>query len=73
MEYEADVICVCSVLWDVIGRTNKPVSRGGDVGGYIIRIPGGFAFNIAQSLVNLNLQTCLFAFLENEIEGIQLF
>jgi sugar/nucleoside kinase (ribokinase family) len=73
MEYEADVICVGSVLWDVIGRTNKPVSRGGDVGGYISRIPGGVAFNIAQNLVNLNLQPCLLAFLGNDNEGIQLF
>ena len=43
MEYETDAICVGSVLWDVIGRTNKPISRGGDVGGYISRIPGGVA------------------------------
>ena len=73
MEYETDAICVGSVLWDVIGRTNKPISRGGDVGGYISRIPGGVAFNIAQSLVNLNLQPCLLAFLGNDNEGIQLF
>jgi pseudouridine kinase len=73
MEYETDVICVGSVLWDVIGRTNKPVSRGGDVGGYISRIPGGVAFNIAQSLVNLNLKPCLLGFLGNDNEGMQLF
>ena len=36
MEYETDAICVGSVLWDVIGRTNKPISRGGDVGGYTV-------------------------------------
>ena len=47
MEYETDAICVGSVLWDVIGRTNKPISRGGDVGGYISRIPGGVAFNLS--------------------------
>ena len=72
MEYEADVICVGSVLWDVIGRTNKLVSRGGDVGGYISRIPGGVAFNIAQNLVNLNLKPCLLGFLGNDNEGMQL-
>ena len=44
-----------SVLWDVIGRTDKPISRGDDVGGYIKRIPGGVAFNIAQNLINLEL------------------
>ena len=72
MEYETDAICVGSVLWDVIGRTNKPISRGGDVGGYISRIPGGVAFNIAQNLVNLNLKPCLLGFLGNDNEGMQL-
>jgi sugar/nucleoside kinase (ribokinase family) len=73
MEYEIDAICVGSVLWDVIGRTNKPISRGGDVGGYISRIPGGVAFNIARNLVNLNLKPCLLGFLGNDNEGMQLF
>ena len=72
MEYETDAICVGSVLWDVIGRTNKPISRGGDVGGYISRVPGGVAFNIAQNLVNLNLKPCLLGFLGNDTEGMQL-
>jgi hypothetical protein len=70
MEYEIDAICVGSVLWDVIGRTNKPISRGGDVGGYISRIPGGVAFNIARNLVNLNLKPCLLGCLGNDNEVV---
>ena len=73
MDYEIDAICVGSVLWDVIGRTDKPISRGEDVGGYIKRIPGGVAFNIAQNLINLELNPCLLGFLGNDSEGDQLF
>ena len=35
MDCKIDAICVGSVLWDVIGRTDKPISRGDDVGGYL--------------------------------------
>ena len=73
MVYEIDAICVGSVLWDVIGRTDKPISRGDDVGGYIKRIPGGVAFNIAQNLINLELNPCLLGFLGNDSEGDELF
>ena len=73
MDYEIDAICVGSVLWDVIGRTDKPISRGDDVGGNINRIPGGVAFNIAQNLINLELNPCLLGFLGNDSEGDELF
>ncbi len=72
MDYKIDAICVGSVLWDVIGRTNQSIHRGDDVGGLIKRIPGGVAFNIAQNLVNLKMNPCLLGFLGNDSAGIQL-
>ena len=72
MDCKIDAICVGSVLWDVIGRTNQCIRRGDDVGGFIKRIPGGVAFNIAQNLVNLKINPCLLGFLGNDSAGIQL-
>ena len=72
MDSKIDAICVGSVLWDVIGRTNQSIRRGDDVGGFIKRIPGGVAFNIAQNLVNLEINPCLLGFLGNDSAGIQL-
>ena len=72
MDCKIDAICVGSVLWDVIGRTNQSIRRGDDIGGFIKRIPGGVAFNIAQNLVNLEINACLLGFLGNDNAGIQL-
>jgi len=72
MDYKIEAICVGSVLWDVIGRTNQSIRRGDDIGGFIKRLPGGVAFNIAQNLVNLEINPCLLGFLGNDSAGIQL-
>ena len=72
MDCKIDAICAGSVLWDVIGRTNQSIRRGDDVGGFIKRIPGGVAFNIAKNLVNLEINPCLLGFLGNDSAGIQL-
>ncbi|MEM8824970.1 MAG: kinase, partial [Pseudomonadota bacterium] len=36
-----DLLCIGSVLWDVIGRAPVHMERGSDVGGRITRVPGG--------------------------------
>ena len=45
-----NIICIGSVMWDIIGRAKTVTGRGGDVPGDIIREPGGVAFNIAFNL-----------------------
>ena len=44
------ILCIGSVLWDVIGRSGSVMRVGSDVPGRITRIPGGVAFNIAMTL-----------------------
>ena len=45
---ETPIICIGSVLWDVIGRTQTHSGLGGDVAGLIKEQAGGVAFNIAK-------------------------
>ena len=49
-----DILCIGSVLWDVIGRCPDPMKHGFDRAGHIRRHPGGVAYNIAKALSNLN-------------------
>ena len=45
-----DILCIGSVLWDIIGRTDAALGERGDVPGRITRLPGGVALNIAMTL-----------------------
>jgi len=45
-----DILCIGSVLWDVIGRSSSHMQVGSDVPGRITRLPGGVAMNIAMTL-----------------------
>ena len=41
MQKKLDIICIGSVLWDIIGRSTYAMSLGSDKPGKIIKIPGG--------------------------------
>ena len=41
MSARADILCIGSVLWDVIGRCDAPMRTGNDKPGMITRLPGG--------------------------------
>lgn len=45
-----NILCIGSVLWDHIGRTDLPMVAGNDKPGRITRLPGGVALNIAMTL-----------------------
>ncbi len=47
---QPDILCIGSVLWDIIGRANAHMRVGSDVPGRITRLPGGVAMNIAMAL-----------------------
>lgn len=66
------VICIGSVLWDVIGRTQLNMRVGSDVPGRITRIPGGVAMNIAMTLANFGLQPVLLSAVGLDREGDEL-
>ena len=44
------ILCIGSILWDVIGRSASHMRVGSDVPGRITRLPGGVALNIAMTL-----------------------
>ena len=59
MTQTPDILCIGSVLWDVIGRSTRAMQAGSDVPGRITRLPGGVAMNIAMTLKRFDLQTAL--------------
>ena len=64
-----DILCIGSVLWDIIGRTHVPLALGGDVPGRITRVPGGVALNIAVTLAKLGLKPALLTAIGRDAAG----
>lgn len=54
-----DILCIGSVLWDIIGRSSMEMRRGSDMPGRITRLPGGVAMNIAMTLARFGLKPAL--------------
>jgi sugar/nucleoside kinase (ribokinase family) len=67
-----DILCVGSVLWDVIGRSASVMTRGSDVPGRITRLPGGVAMNIAMALARFGLAPALLTAIGRDAEGDEL-
>jgi sugar/nucleoside kinase (ribokinase family) len=66
------VLCIGSVLWDIIGRSASHMERGSDVPGRISRLPGGVAMNIAMALNGLGIKTALLTAIGQDDEGAEL-
>lgn len=64
-----DILCIGSVLWDVIGRSASHMTQGADVPGRITRLPGGVALNIAMTLARFGLRPALMASVGRDAEG----
>lgn len=67
-----DILCVGSVLWDVIGRSSSVMRVGSDVPGRITRLPGGVAMNIAMTLRRFGLTPALLTAVGRDAEGTEL-
>ena len=67
-----DILCIGSVLWDVIGRTPLPMRVGMDLPGRITRVPGGVALNIAMTLRRFGLRPALLSAVGQDAEGEEL-
>ncbi len=67
-----DILCIGSVLWDIIGRSSSAMRIGSDVPGRITRLPGGVAMNIAMTLVNFGLTPALLSAIGRDVEGDEL-
>ena len=64
-----DILCIGSVLWDVIGRTKIEMHIGSDQPGRISRLPGGVAMNIAMTFSRFGLKPALITAIGHDHEG----
>ncbi|MEP3844068.1 MAG: PfkB family carbohydrate kinase [Paracoccaceae bacterium] len=67
-----DILCIGSVLWDVIGRSSSVMRAGSDVPGRITRLPGGVALNIAMTLAQFGVRPALLTAIGRDAEGDEL-
>lgn len=64
-----DILCIGSVLWDIIGRSSLAMRLGSDVPGRITRLPGGVAMNIAMTLARFGLRPAILTTIGRDGEG----
>ena len=67
-----EILCIGSVLWDVIGRAPLHMRQGSDVPGRITRLPGGVALNIAMTLARFGMRPVLLSAVGRDAEGEEL-
>ena len=67
-----DILCIGSVLWDVIGRSETAMRHGSDMPGRISRLPGGVALNIGMALARFGLTPALLSAVGRDAEGDEL-
>ena len=72
MTQRPDILCIGSVLWDIIGRSPTAMRLGSDVPGRITRLPGGVAMNIAMTLRRFGLAPGLLTTIGRDPEGDEL-
>ena len=64
-----DILCIGSVMWDIIGRAPVEMRAGMDVPGRITRLPGGVAANIAMTLARIGLKPAVLTAIGRDAEG----
>lgn len=69
MTAQPPILCIGSVLWDIIGRSASVLRQGSDVPGRITRLPGGVAMNIAMTLVRFGMRPTLLTAIGQDAEG----
>lgn len=72
MTAPAEILCIGSVLWDVIGRSGAVMRMGSDVPGRITRLPGGVAMNVAMTLRRFGMRPVLLTAIGRDEEGEEL-
>ncbi|NKX46024.1 PfkB family carbohydrate kinase [Roseicyclus persicicus] len=72
MTQRPDILCIGSVLWDIIGRTDLPMALGNDKPGRIVQVPGGVALNIAMTLRRFGLAPALVSVVGDDPAGREL-
>lgn len=72
MHTAPDILCIGSVLWDIIGRSPVAMRLGSDVPGRITRLPGGVAMNIAMTLARFGMRPALLSVVGRDPAGEEL-
>lgn len=72
MKDTPDILCIGSVLWDIIGRAPVHMRAGADVPGRITRLPGGVAMNIAMTLTRFGLRPAILTAIGRDTQGAEL-
>jgi len=72
MSETPDILCIGSILWDIIGRSSSAMRLGSDVPGRITRLPGGVAMNIAMTLARFGLRPAILTAIGRDAEGDEL-
>lgn len=67
-----DILCIGSVLWDIIGRAPAALRLGADVPGRITRLPGGVALNVAMTLRRHGMTPAILTAIGRDAEGDEL-
>ena len=67
-----EILCIGSVLWDVIGRSGAVMRVGSDVPGRITRSPGGVAMNVAMTLRRFGMRPLLLSAVGRDEAGDEL-
>lgn len=67
-----DILCIGSILWDIIGRSPTSMRIGSDVPGRITRLPGGVAMNIAMTMARFGLKPAILTTIGRDPEGDEL-
>lgn len=69
---QPNILCIGSVMWDIIGRSSATMRAGSDVPGHISRLPGGVAMNIAMTLRQQGMRPALLSAVGRDPEGDEL-
>ncbi|MEO0378796.1 MAG: PfkB family carbohydrate kinase [Pseudomonadota bacterium] len=69
MNRTADILCIGSVLWDMIARVPGNMRIGADAPGRIVSVPGGVALNIAMTLARCGLTPALLSVVGRDPAG----
>ena len=72
MDRNPEILCIGSILWDIIGRANYIMNEGSDVPGKIKRLPGGVALNIAMTLCQFGFKPALLSVVGRDQQGAEL-
>jgi len=69
LETAPEILCIGSVLWDIIGRAPAHMRAGSDVPGRIISLPGGVAMNIAMTLARFGMRPAVLTAIGRDSQG----